>query len=260
MLFENPQGQRSGKKCWSCARNKHKDCDLHMNDGAFDVEDFIPVSCGCICEGKIGTEFDSLLDMAIAYKKWFKESEDRVRVQSVLAARAASLAEDSLESIRAFLGRAYDDEGNIIVDSKRKVFERALGQLTSELEQQANETEAVFSEIVNGEHKVDEAILKMFFREPTEADLERSKPFWERKTPARDAADEAERQQYKTEEDFAAATYSRRKDLSQDQVEEAMRKDNLFGRLRAGKTPLPAKVEVESDTEDEVDSIGFPLE
>lgn len=39
--------------CLGCKANRHKECDLHINDGAVDAEEFIDVKCYCPCEGDV---------------------------------------------------------------------------------------------------------------------------------------------------------------------------------------------------------------
>lgn len=39
--------------CLGCKANRHKECDLHINDGAVDAEEFINVRCDCPCEGEV---------------------------------------------------------------------------------------------------------------------------------------------------------------------------------------------------------------
>lgn len=185
MLKDETQAQRR-KKCWACARNQHKKCDLHMNDGAVDAEEFIAVSCDCVCEGKIGTEYDSLIDMVMSYKRMVDFSEQKARTQSILAARSAATADEALELIRSFLGRAYDDEGNLLQDRKGRSFEQALGVMTSGLEQIAREQDAVFSQLMNGDDYSNiNGLIKQLFEdhrtpEQKRRDEEMRKPFWER--------------------------------------------------------------------------------
>lgn len=174
------------KKCWACARNQHKKCDIHLNDGAVDAEEFINVNCGCVCEGKIGTQYDSLIAMVMAYKEMVDSAEQKARTQSMLAARSASTADEALELIRAFLQRGYDDEGNIIQERKGEIFDQAVGSLTAGLERIAAEQEAVFNQLVNGdEHSRISDMLDHLFG-PDEDEQEHI-PWWKRHTDVPDS-------------------------------------------------------------------------
>jgi hypothetical protein len=180
----NKQAQRP-KKCWACARNQHKNCDLHMNDGAVDAEEFIDVRCDCPCEGSIGTQYDSLIDMVMAYKTIANDSEQKARTQSMLAARSASTADEALELIRAFLGRGYDDEGNLIQDRKGKIFEEAVGRLTAGLERIAAEQEAVFNQLMHGDKSsnIADVIAQLFGHADADAaDGKDRVPWWQSHT------------------------------------------------------------------------------
>lgn len=48
-----PVSERSAPLCFSCRKNRHRECDLHMNDGAVDAEEFVSVCCKCPCEGEV---------------------------------------------------------------------------------------------------------------------------------------------------------------------------------------------------------------
>lgn len=41
------------RRCLGCKANRHKECDLHINNGAVDAEEFIFVVCDCPCEGEV---------------------------------------------------------------------------------------------------------------------------------------------------------------------------------------------------------------
>lgn len=131
--------------CISCARNKHKNCDLHMNDGAFDAKDFISVRCDCFCRGRIGTQFDSLMAMAEYYANQVEEFQEETRQVRMLAARAASVADEMMEIIRTFDSRARDDEGNLMVASRREHVDRVLDEFFLQIRAVASKSEAVLA-------------------------------------------------------------------------------------------------------------------
>lgn len=144
----HPNPENAGRKkalCISCARNKHKQCDLHMNDGAFDAEDFISVRCDCFCEGRIGTQFDSLLAMAEHYANQVQEFREETRQAKMLAARAAGVADEVMEIVRAFDSRARDDEGNLMVSSRREHVDRVLDEFFLQMKAVASKSEAVLA-------------------------------------------------------------------------------------------------------------------
>lgn len=131
--------------CISCARNKHKMCDLHMNDGAFDADDFISVRCDCFCAGRIGTQYDSLMAMAEDYAKQVEEFQEEARQVRMLAARAAGVADEVMEIVRTFDARARDDEGNLLVSNRREHVDRVLDEFFAQLKNVATKSEAVLA-------------------------------------------------------------------------------------------------------------------
>jgi hypothetical protein len=145
-MHRNPNSAgRKNVLCISCARNKHKQCDLHMNDGAFDAEDFISVSCDCFCGGRIGTQFDSLMAMAQHYAEQVQEFAEETRQAKMLAARAAGVADEVMEIVRAFDSRARDDEGNLMASSRREHVDRVLDEFFLQMKAVASKSEAVLA-------------------------------------------------------------------------------------------------------------------
>ena len=145
MHLNSNNAGRSKVSCISCARNKHKNCDLHMNDGAFDAEDFISVSCSCFCRGRIGTQFDSLMAMAKHYAEQVEEFQEETRQVRMLAARAAGVADEVMEIVRNFDARARDDEGNLMVSSRREHVDRVLDEFFLHMKAVASKSEAVLA-------------------------------------------------------------------------------------------------------------------
>lgn len=96
--------------CLFCMRNRHRDCELHINDGAVDALDFVPVRCDCPCKGRV---YGRLIDLVqelneqIAahqedQKRWY--DRERVLEKQVLSTR------DAVEQLLTY---GYDDEGNV---------------------------------------------------------------------------------------------------------------------------------------------------
>jgi hypothetical protein len=191
----NADGKRDPVICISCARNKHKMCDLHMNDGAFDALDFIHVRCDCFCKGQIGTVYDSLLDMAKKYAEDCEEAIAEAREMKMLAARAAGVADEVLEAIRGFDNRARDDEGNFLPGNSRNLYESVLDEFYARIDGIAKRSDAVLGTIVDGLRPGSDLIptdlIKRLFErsaQDEERDREKSKPFWERMAEDPDSA------------------------------------------------------------------------
>lgn len=180
-MHRNPSD--AGRKkalCISCARNKHKDCDLHMNDGAFDAEDFVNVRCDCFCGGRIGTQFDSLMQMAEHYAEQVQEFREETRQVRMLAARAAGVADEMMEIIRTFDARARDDEGNLMVSSRREHVDRVLDEFFIQIKTVAEKSEAVLALIAEDSGFDAKHLIDKIAELPAPAgEDEDERPFWE---------------------------------------------------------------------------------
>jgi hypothetical protein len=155
--------------CHSCARNKHKQCDHHMNDQAFDAQDFIMVWCDCFCEGRIGREFDSLMEMAKHYADAAKTAQEETRTSKILAARAADTAEQALEAIRWFDDQARDDEGNLLDISRRNQVDSVLDEFLGRITRIAKSSSAVLEAIAEGRmHQQEDIIDQLFTPTPSQ--------------------------------------------------------------------------------------------
>lgn len=190
----NADGKRDPVICISCARNKHKMCDLHMNDGAFDALDFIHVKCDCFCEGKIGTVYDSLLDMSKKYAEDREEALTETRQMKMLAARAAGVADEVLEAIRSFDNRARDDEGNFLPGNSRHLYESILDEFYARVNEISKRSDAVLKTIIDGLRPGSDLVpmdmIKRLFERSAqeERERERAKPFRERSAEDSDSA------------------------------------------------------------------------
>lgn len=174
-----PNAGRKKALCISCARNKHKQCDLHMNDGAFDAQDFINVRCDCFCAGRIGTQFDSLMSMAEHYAEQVEQFADETRQVRMLAARAAGVADEMMEIIRTFDARARDDEGNLMVSSRREHVDRVLDEFFLQIKAVANKSEAVLNLIAEDSGFNTKALIDKMAEFQNVDDEDDKRPFWE---------------------------------------------------------------------------------
>lgn len=102
---------RRALRCKMCASNKHGECDLHINDGAVDAEEFISVSCACPCEGEV-QQGGKLIDLVAVLREdlsnWKRlyEASGRVATDHSNAHRAL------LRQIGEYLEEIFDDEGD----------------------------------------------------------------------------------------------------------------------------------------------------
>ena len=101
--------------CRGCQKNKHRDCDLHMNDGAGDAEDFIDVNCSCPCGGEV---YGDLIDLVAGLRRG-QEHEECARLLAHHEQRGDRLW-SALDQVRTALDRMaseHDDEGNWMVEA-----------------------------------------------------------------------------------------------------------------------------------------------
>lgn len=91
--------------CLPCQQDMHRDCDRHMNDGAFDALDFIPVSCKCPCEGQI-TENFKLIDLV----KRKADAAEAARQMYTDATAKCTRLQNALNELAELVVEALDDE------------------------------------------------------------------------------------------------------------------------------------------------------
>jgi hypothetical protein len=94
--------------CRACQKDKHRDCDLHMNDGAGDAEDFVAVSCACPCEGEVRGK---LIDLVAALRRDADERETLLAARDGSAQRLWAGLDQVLVSLTRLITDGYDDEG-----------------------------------------------------------------------------------------------------------------------------------------------------
>jgi hypothetical protein len=95
-------------RCHDCRLNKHAGCDLHMNDGAGDAEDFVAVSCACPCEGEVRGK---LIDLVAALRRDADERETLLAARDGSAQRLWAGLDQVLASLTRLVTDGYDDEG-----------------------------------------------------------------------------------------------------------------------------------------------------
>lgn len=104
----------SAPRCLPCSRNQHAGCDHHMNDGAGDAMDFIPVSCRCPCQGEVGDV--GLLGLVVGLRQEIAGAERHqarsAEVLEQLVAKVQAVVEDL--AAKAQPRHYYDDEGNLL--------------------------------------------------------------------------------------------------------------------------------------------------
>jgi hypothetical protein len=120
--------QKNFGRCPSCVHGRHAQCERHINDGAFDADDFVRVSCICPCEGDVHAPY-SLIDLVAELRR--EIAEIAVLLNDERGARAA--AEERLITLAEF---AFDELDDALIDEEghldpmpgaRGVFEQFKG-------------------------------------------------------------------------------------------------------------------------------------
>lgn len=211
MHLEN--GTERPRICAFCMRNQHRNCVGHNFD---PHEPDIHDCCECVCEQRIGRQYDKMIDLVADLDKQLEESRRALRNQTMLASRAAQLADNAVEVIRKFDHASRDDEGNFMVPTRAGHIDQHINALLGRIRNIADEGEAVIKAIV-GDISPEELVAKKILAIST---------------------DEDDLQRHEAEENFLAATYNRRKELSADPL---IMKRRTF------------------HADDEIDSSGWPV-
>lgn len=104
--------------CHDCQRNRHGGCILHMNDGAFDAEDFLNVRCKCPCEGEISGD-ELLIDLVARLREDVLAAGNAAQeVRQTLADTQRWAAEVVELCFQKLPGHLYDDEGLLTMDER----------------------------------------------------------------------------------------------------------------------------------------------
>jgi hypothetical protein len=100
--------------CLSCQRSRHGNCDHHMNDGAFDAEDFIDIFCKCPCEGDVpvgGRLIDLVMSLRLQLRAFVPDREG-VEDDEGAESKGVVIPRSLVEQTERFLTKGIDDEGN----------------------------------------------------------------------------------------------------------------------------------------------------
>lgn len=170
--------------CAFCVRNRHRDCASHEWDPFEPAATYSISRCGCVCKGRIGREFEKLIDLVADYDIKLRKEMDQSRRMIMLAARAAGLADDSIELIRKFDEHARDDEGNILVTSRAQHVDEVITRFLDEMQHIKDRGQAVLSALAGDEgvkgNMADELLARLFNRSDDQLvdDAKRNKPFF----------------------------------------------------------------------------------
>jgi hypothetical protein len=101
--------------CSGCRADLHRDCILHLNDDAVDAEDFIMVTCDCICQGECDSEH-RLIDIIADLRR---EIEGREATWEETSKRSRA-SESALREVADLLDQSFNDEGVVNFSGRRK--------------------------------------------------------------------------------------------------------------------------------------------
>ena len=117
------------KLCFACKSNVHRDCELHMNDGAVDALDFVHVYCECPCKGEV-FEGARLIDLVEALRKSLSEvskrAHEKLSKEQQQHDEILTLGKKSIKLIEEFIESYVDDEGGLLVRGRAVTWEKGV--------------------------------------------------------------------------------------------------------------------------------------
>lgn len=155
------------RPCFACSKNLHRDCELHLNDGAVDALDFIDVNCNCPCKGRVRTK---LIDLVRALDTDNKTMEDQIAELRQGQARVRQADSHLMVLLNDFFTEITDDEGNLLGLSRNRNWQRSVEELRQKYHQFLNEGE----EPEEGEDEEDWSAIG----HPAETSADEVAPFW----------------------------------------------------------------------------------
>lgn len=138
-------------RCLMCTSNKHSECDLHMNDGAVDAEDFVHVSCDCPCNGEVEPG-GKLIDLVAVLRDEIADLEEKSSAGAAESEQTARAHRALLAQIGNYLDEIFDDEGDGLSVSPYRTWLKTLRALQDRYVR----TLAEFPLTVSGEPPQDE--------------------------------------------------------------------------------------------------------
>lgn len=94
--------------CVGCRHNKHRECDLRINEGAVGAEDFIPVSCKCPCEGEVTGQ---LIDLVSTLRMQIKALNSVADEKKEQEGNEIDILRVLITRVEEFFQAGIDDEG-----------------------------------------------------------------------------------------------------------------------------------------------------
>jgi hypothetical protein len=177
---------RDAAMCAFCVRNKHKDCLKKEWDPWEPAATYSISRCGCVCEGRIGREYDSLRELAEHLTMKLAESKQKERHQTMLASRSAGVADEVLELIRAFDNDVRDDEGNFMVPSRAGHVDETIDRFMERMNEIGGRAQALIGEIAGSPtaEDVQDEMVGQLFNDTDDQKVkaeEKRKPFWHKR-------------------------------------------------------------------------------
>lgn len=103
--------RRAPRWCYMCTSSKHGECELHINDGAVDAEEFISVHCACPCKGEV-PEGSKLITLVADLRQQLEEVQAAYAAVGKVSADASSAHRALLRHIGEDLDNIFNDEGD----------------------------------------------------------------------------------------------------------------------------------------------------
>lgn len=111
-------------RCVGCRHNKHRECDLRINEGAVDAEDFISVSCKCPCEGEVTGQ---LIDLVSTLRLQIKALTSVADEEKEQEGNEIDVLRSLITCVEEFFQTGINDEGTFDLRRLREM-EDKLGQ------------------------------------------------------------------------------------------------------------------------------------
>lgn len=123
---EDWQALMGRRSCLACRQNRHKMCDLHMNDGAVDIEEYINVRCGCPCRGQVREEGGKLIELVADLRDQYSSLLKQLAEKDRNINRLMYNESEALSMLKDFFNHWMDDEGGLNGLSKSQRWEDGL--------------------------------------------------------------------------------------------------------------------------------------
>lgn len=111
-------------RCADCRHNRHRMCDLRMNEGAVDAEDFISVSCKCPCEGEVTGQ---LIDLVSTLRMQIKALNSVADEEKEQEGNEIDVLRSLITCVEEFFRTGINDEGTFDLHHLHEMEEK-LGQ------------------------------------------------------------------------------------------------------------------------------------